>query len=393
MSKFLKSLFVRGREKGTHPFPLPPEILETIVSQLSPPDLYRVIRVCRACREVVEPFLYAHLPLAKYPQRALRCCATLLARHDLARAVVSFSAETASPWNRVNLAHPLESIQITALREASGLKYLDLGCIPILALDILNHCTFQLKHLAWETVDCHPILHTFLERQPSIQSLALTSLESFTGLQPLHVPHLRSFCGHASLAAQIIPGRPVETVVIKGDPIYPDLLDALQKMGASKSPVRVLELYSTGLNLGTSREWSTPRGFFLELTSALPQLRKLKIMLRNEGQGDLINALTETINHFIGDLGDLRCFSIKTDIESFPMYSSHLSEQQEVELCQSWQKSCPRLVEVEYLSARRWQFINGQWERVKNTLCFEDRGIDRVWSKDLKPPRAHSPPE
>lgn len=119
MSKFLKSLFVRGREKGTHPFPLPPEILEAIVSPLSLPDLYRVVRVCRACREVVEPLLYTHLPLAKYPQRALRCCATLLARHDLARAVVSFSAETASPWNRVKLAHPIESVQITALREVS----------------------------------------------------------------------------------------------------------------------------------------------------------------------------------------------------------------------------------------------------------------------------------
>lgn len=178
------------------------------------------------------------------------------------------------------------------------MKYLDLGCIPILALDILNHCTFQLRYLAWETVDCHPILHTFLERQPSIQSLALASLQSFPGLQPIHVPHLRSFCGHASLAAQIIPGRPVETVVIKGDPIYPDLLDALQKMGASNSPVRVLEIYSTGLNLGTSREWSTPRGFFLELTSALPELRKLKIMLRNEGEKDLVAALTETVRSF-----------------------------------------------------------------------------------------------
>ena len=117
MSKFLKSLFVRGREKGVSAFPLPLEILEAIAALLALPDLYRVVRVSRACREVVEPFLYMHLPLAKYPQRALRCCATLLARHDLARAVISFSAETASPWNRVKLAHPLESVQITALRE------------------------------------------------------------------------------------------------------------------------------------------------------------------------------------------------------------------------------------------------------------------------------------
>ncbi|KAG8689545.1 hypothetical protein FRC09_012386 [Ceratobasidium sp. 395] len=232
----------------------------------------------------------------------------------------------------------------------------------------------------------------FLERQPSIQSLALTSLESFTGLQPRHVPHLRSFCGHASLAAQIIPGRPVETVIIKGDPIYPDLLDAIQKIGASNTPVRVLELYSTGLNLGTSREWSTPRGFFLELTSALPQLRKLRLMLRNEGEGDLINALTETINNFIGDLEDLRCFSIKTDLESFPMYTSHLSEKQEVELCQKWRRSCPRLIEVEYLSARQWHFVDGRWERMQTSNCFEDRSIEKVWLKDLKPPRAHSAP-
>jgi hypothetical protein len=119
MSKFFKSLFIRGREKGSHPFPLPPEILEAIVSSLSLSDLYRMVRVCRACREVVEPMMYHHLSLAKYPQRALRCSATLLARHDLARAVVSFRAETASPWHRVQLAHPLESVQITALREVS----------------------------------------------------------------------------------------------------------------------------------------------------------------------------------------------------------------------------------------------------------------------------------
>lgn len=122
MARFFRSLFIRGREKSTHAFPLPPEILEAIVALLSLPDLYRVVRVCRACREVVEPMMYHYLSLAKYPQRAVRCCATLLARHDLARAVVSFKVETASPWNRVQLAHPLESVQITALREVSGLS-------------------------------------------------------------------------------------------------------------------------------------------------------------------------------------------------------------------------------------------------------------------------------
>jgi hypothetical protein len=94
----------------------------------------------------------------------------------------------------------------------------------------------------------------------------------------------------------MIPGRPVETVIIKGDPIYPELLDAIQKLGMSSTPVRALELYSTGLNLGTSREWSTPRGFFLELTSALPQLNRLEVMLRNEGEKDLIDTLTETVS-------------------------------------------------------------------------------------------------
>lgn len=388
MARFFRSLFVRGREKNTHAFPLPPEILEAIVILLSLPDLYRVVRVCRACREVVEPIMYHHLPLAKNPQRALRCSATLLARHDLARVVVSFKAETASPWNRVQLAHPLESVQITALREATGLKYLDLGCIPILALDILNHCTFQLRHLAWETVDCHPILHTFLERQSSIQSLALTSLRSFPGLLPVHVPNLRSFCGHASLAAQMIPGRPVETVIIRGDPIYPELLEAIQRMGLSSVPVRALELYSTGLNLGTSREWSTPRGFFLELTSALPRLQRLEVLLRNEGDKDLIDALTETINQFIGHLNDLRCFIIRTDIETFPTYSTYLSHTQEIEQCQRWRKSCPNLTEVEYLSGRRWELVGNQWVRAPSGSMADEK----PWARDLKPLRAHSAP-
>ncbi|KAL5633941.1 hypothetical protein ACGC1H_005960 [Rhizoctonia solani] len=393
MSKFFKSLFVRGREKGiNHPFPLPPEILEVIASSLSLPDLFKVVRVCRACREVVQPLMYQHLVLAKYPQRALRCSATLLARHDLARAVGSFKAETAHPWNRVQLAHPLESVQITALREATNLKHLDLGCIPILALDILNHCTFQLRHLAWETVDCHPILHTFLERQSTIQSLALTSLLSIPGLQPIHVPNLRSFCGRASLAAQMVPGRPVESVVIRGDPIYPELLDAIQKMGQSSTPVRELELYSTGLNLGTSREWSTPRGFLLELTTALPCLEHLEVMLRNEGEKDLVDTLTETIHNFIGHLKELRYFVIRTDVASFPVYRSFLDEAEEIQLCQRWHKLCPNLNEVEYLSGRRWKLAGNRWVKSWAKSYFEMSTLERPWAKDLKPPRALSAP-
>jgi hypothetical protein len=94
----------------------------------------------------------------------------------------------------------------------------------------------------------------------------------------------------------MIPGRPVESVIIRSDPIYPELLDAIQKMALSSIPVRELELYSTGLNLGTSREWSTPRGFLLELTTALPHLNRLEVMLRNEGERELVDTLTEAVS-------------------------------------------------------------------------------------------------
>ncbi|CAE6436488.1 unnamed protein product [Rhizoctonia solani] len=190
----------------------------------------------------------------------------------------------------------------------------------------------------------------------------------------------------------MVPGRPVESVVIRGDPIYPELLDAIQKIGQSSTPVRELKLYSTGLNLGTSREWSTPRGFLLELTTALPRLKRLKVMLRNEGEKDLVDNLTETIHYFISHLKELRYFVIRTDLKSFPVYTTFLDEMEEIQLCQRWRNSCSSLNEVEYLSGRRWKLVGNKWAKSWSRAEFEMNTPERPWTKDLKPPRAASAP-
>ncbi|QRW20905.1 ATP-dependent RNA helicase DOB1 [Rhizoctonia solani] len=162
-------------------------------------------------------------------------------------------------------------------------------------------------------------------------------------------------------------------------------------MALSSIPVRELELYSTGLNLGTSREWSTPRGFLLELTTALPHLIRLEVMLRNEGERELVDTLTEAVHNFITHLKDLQCFVIKTNLESSPSYTTYLTEREEVQLCRTWRSSCSDLNEVEYLSGRRWKLFGDQWLQ-SYSQPYSNISVERPWMRDLKPPRATSAP-
>jgi hypothetical protein len=132
------------------------------------------------------------------------------------------------------------------------------------------------------SMDDYPLLGVFLNSNPSIRTLSVSHFgdirDSFTAtlsLQPTSLPHLESVQCPSFLLLELIPGRPVKSILIStrlNDDLDPYVEDILSELATLKRPTAVVKTLQM--------PWSIAKADVLKL---FPDLRALVLReLRSE---------------------------------------------------------------------------------------------------------------
>ena len=244
-----------------------PELLSSVFSFASRADILALAQVSKAFSQPALRALYADLDLrTEDDERIERCIASLASRRPVASYVRSFACRALPPpeGGTTSLSTVTFAIALTNMDQLQSLT------LPHFDLRILCHTTFPLRHLTLLCKNTTPedfhALFTWLGRHPSLVSLSFPSLVlpslptsvlpltpvdsgvpsrphtprtpdtpsddsdapshvSQSPFPPSVIPSLRRFDGPVSIAAALIPGRPVERVQL---PIQHTLYDGLR---------------------------------------------------------------------------------------------------------------------------------------------------------------------
>ncbi|RPD56873.1 hypothetical protein L227DRAFT_507826 [Lentinus tigrinus ALCF2SS1-6] len=245
-----------------------PELLSSVFSYASRADVLSLAQVSKSFSLPALKALYADLDLrTDDDERIEQCIASLASRRPVASYVRSFACRALPPpeGGTMSLSTVTFAIALTNMDQLQSLT------LPHFDLRILCHTTFPLRHLTLLCKNITPedfhALFTWLGRHPSLVSLSLPSLVlpslppsvhpltpvdssgvpsrphtprtpdtpshdsdapshvSSSPFPPTVVPSLRRFDGPVSIAAALVPGRPVERVQL---PIQHTLYDGLR---------------------------------------------------------------------------------------------------------------------------------------------------------------------
>ncbi len=240
-----------------------PELLSFVFSFASRPDILSLAQVSQSFSRPALQALYANVDLrTDDDERIEQCIASLASRRPVASFVRNFACRELPPpeGGTTSLSTVTFAIALTNMDQLQSLT------LPHFDLRILCHTTFPLRHLTllckYITPEDFHALFNWLGRHPSLVSLSFPSLvlpslptsslvdsgvpsrphtprtpdtPSHDSDAPSHassspfpstlIPSLRRFDGPVSIAAALIPGRPVERVQL---PIQHTLYDGLR---------------------------------------------------------------------------------------------------------------------------------------------------------------------
>ncbi|KAI0739676.1 hypothetical protein C8Q80DRAFT_1222054 [Daedaleopsis nitida] len=243
-----------------------PELLSFVFSFASRPDLLSLARVSRSFSEGALRALYDVLDLRNVDDERIEQCITSLAsRRHIASLVRSFACRILPPPAG---GDPTVLDMVTFAIALTNMDQLHTLTLPRFDHRLVRHATFSLRHL---TLTCESIspedyhaLFSWLGKHSSLLSLSLPSLvlpslpaspdpsvdssvpspahtprtsdtPHDSSDAPSHVssspfpltiaPHLRRFDGPVSIAAALVPGRPLERIKL---PIHQTLYDGLR---------------------------------------------------------------------------------------------------------------------------------------------------------------------
>ncbi|KAG1864829.1 hypothetical protein F4604DRAFT_1882020 [Suillus subluteus] len=317
---------------------LPNETLTAICRGLSPSVLTAVARVSRQWRGVAEWLLYSNIFITEtlsasspFPYSTLRCSQTIRLQSHLASGLHKLHIR----WKSENGAYyePHFTIILSNLSQAIGLA------TNLESLDL---------HLGLPSLPEHPtsISFTFPSTDTCYHSLRRVSL---SGIGPFTHNRLTDFL-HVLPAAQhlpaaILPGRPVQSLVLIGQDYIPDL--DLSQMTLTSVPLRHLDLSSMLVTPTLLRNLSRN----LNTVESLKVKLALRHTLHFAGIG-----LLAALSHLLGAFRNLSTLDLSpTHVD----YTGVSNSTEELSLCQSWQNACPSLRRVVFPSQTEWTFQEG----------------------------------
>lgn len=372
------------------PLFLPNETLAAICRGLSPSVLAVVARVSRQWRGVVEWLLYSNIFISEtlsasspLPYSTLRCCQTIRLHSHLASGLRTLHIR----WKSVHGAYyePDFNIILSNLSQAIGLAtnlrsldlHLGLPSLPehptstSLTFPATDTCYYSLRRISLSGIGpfTHNRLTRFLNILPAAQHLRLPDYYDQITLLPQALPSLISFSGSPRVAAAILPGRPVQSLVLIGQDYIPDI--DLSQMALTSIPLRHLDLSSMLVTPTLLRNLSKN----LNTVESLKVKLALRHTLHFAGIG-----LLAALSHLLGAFRNLSTLDLSpTHVD----YTGLSNSTEELSLCRSWQSACPSLRRVIFPSQTEWTFQedNNTWasvlvgesrRRVSAYLSFRD---------------------
>lgn len=250
----LLSDFVGARVDGPAMSRIPPELLTAVFSFATRRDVLSLARVSKVFSTAALRALYCHLDLRSFsPERADRCVSLLASNRDFASYVRHFACAALPPPDAVLIA-------VTFAIAFTNMHALESLTLPDYDARFLTHTSFRLKRLRimseFVPEDDWQSFWAWLAKQPELTSLSCPhllqnasecslpdppprtgnddddtdTLNEDTFTQSLRLPsdllpRLAHFHGPASLAAAIVPSRPVVSVTLH---VHTTLYDGLK---------------------------------------------------------------------------------------------------------------------------------------------------------------------
>lgn len=345
------------------PLFLPNETIAAICRGLSPSVLAVVARVSRQWRGVAEWLLYSNIFISEtlsasspLPYNTLRCCQTIRLHSHLASGLHKLHIR----WKSVHGAYhePDFNIILSNLSQAIGLAtnlrsldlHLGLPSLPehptstSLTFPAIDVCYCSLRRISLSGIGpfTHNRLTHFLNILPAAQHLRLPDYYDQITLSPQALPSLISFSGSPRVAAAILPGRPVQSLVLIGQDYIPDI--DLSQMALTSVPLRHLDLSSMLVTPTLLRNLSKN----LNTVESLKVKLALRHTLHFAGIG-----LLAALSHLLGAFRNLYTLDLSpTHVD----YTGLSNSAEELSLCRSWQSACPSLRRVVFPSQTEWTF-------------------------------------
>lgn len=219
---------------------LPAELLEAIFEPLSMPTLAALARTsgdlyASACR-----LLYRRVSVSTFA-RSLSAVDTLATRSHLAPLVRSFSISLDEGQHQLD--HGYYALLYQAVRGMKNLTDLDVHVDANLSWVLFDEARSPdfTHYPSLENFSCSFPLDAnvarFLEGTPSLRSLQVATSPDFANLARTAVPLLTTYTGPPCLLPQLLPSRPVTTLLLSGDLTLADI-DGLS--GTSRAPTATL---------------------------------------------------------------------------------------------------------------------------------------------------------
>ncbi|KAG1780793.1 hypothetical protein EV702DRAFT_1250121 [Suillus placidus] len=311
---------------------LPNETLAAICCGLSPSVLAAVARVSPPF-VAARPFVYIHILPADLHKLHIRWKSEHGAYYDPHFDIVLSNLSQA-----IGLAINLESLDLH-LGLPSVPEHPTLTSLPFPATDA-SYRSLRRVSLSGIGPFAHNRLTHFLNSLPAARHLRLPDYHDQITLLPQALPSLISFSGSPRVAAAILPGRPVQSLVLIAQDYIPDL--ALSQMTLTSVPLRHLDLSSTLVTPTLLRNLSQS----LNTVESLKVKLALRHTLHFAGIG-----LLAALSHLLGAFRNLSTLDLSpTHVD----YTRLSDSAEELSLCRSWQNACPALQRVVFPSQTEW---------------------------------------
>ncbi|EMD35910.1 hypothetical protein CERSUDRAFT_115821 [Gelatoporia subvermispora B] len=322
----------------------PVEILELIFSDLDIEDFPSIIAANHQFNCIASRCLYRCIPEMK-PRRTIGCMKTLEANKDIATLVrtlrINYGVHRPI-GNFFRLLHRV-LVKTTSLRHFSiELSQHDNHYTRTAWL--FQGCRFSLRSLTTSMI-CDTTLARFLETQHEIFELCLRGFQttSHFDISPSALPALTTFRAvhvGAPILTEIITGRPVEAVSLS---LFPeDGFTPLDALRHSRTPIKRLTVMSL--------EFSGPEQLIAEVSSRLPQLEALHIVILALSYSNQI--LLNSSQH-LRRFPELRYLTV--------MAPGSTTTQDEEKIASSWHKACPTLKTIILPKGKVWFERDGKW--------------------------------
>ncbi|KAG8982902.1 hypothetical protein FRB90_006465 [Tulasnella sp. 427] len=344
---------------------LPFDIFIDILQFASPCTLRSVILAARELQKVAEPILYRHIDLSNCFNRSSYLLRTLVARNELCRHICTFVAADQPPepgilrysvqrifrrendWPETLSAYTqIIGILVEEMTNVELLSIPDLGDPPVRVLAQLPN----LKRLRSPAVYTYLRggSETLLEAAPNLTHLELPYNTEFIGskIRSDVVPSLEELSCKLDNAALLVPGRPVQRLVLRWPQSRRDhITEIMQEIARGTETITELGLYF--------RKWDdlrdNPRDVIKATSKWLPDVEDLSVWVKSSNSNDDIYKLEQFLLGVSKHLSEFRKLRVLdfSGCEGYGVsYSEHFRDSRSSahrDILRRWSNTCPTL--------------------------------------------------